>query len=353
MHLGNDLRFALRVLRRNPGLSVIGITTLAFGIGVNTAIFSVFDGILLRPLGYGDETRLVAIHEVVPKFSHLVPRLPVNAMHFLEWRKSVRAFERIAMVGEITPNLTGTGEPERISAARVSPSLFPMLGARTQLGRTFLEEEDQPGRDNVVVLSNGLWKRRFAGDPGIIGHTISLDGHPYEVVGVLSSTFHFPKLSQLYAMTLTAERPELWKPFAVRPDELEPLGDFNFACIARLQPSISLRRALEELNATQAQLARLAPEKIDLSAVLVPLRDQITGRSRTGLVLVMSAVALVLLIGCVNIANLLLARASSRKREMAIRSALGAGSWRLLGQLLVENLLLAGIGARSRRPATS
>ena len=344
MHLGTDLRFAWRVLQRNPGFSVIGILTLAFGIAVNTAIFSVFDGILLRPLGYGDESRLVTIHEVVPKFGQPAPRLPVNAMHFFEWRKSVRAFERIAMIGEITLNLTGAGEPERITAARVSASLFPMLGARTQLGRTFLDDEDQPGRDNVVVLSNGLWKRRFAGDPGVVGHTISLDGHPYEVVGVLSSSFHFPKLSQLYAMTITAERPELWKPFAVRPDELEPLGDFNFACIARLRPDIALRPALEELNATQGRLASLAPEKIDLSAALVPLHDQITGRSRTGLELVMSAVALVLLTGCVNIANLLLARASSRKREMAIRSALGAGSWRLLRQLLVENLLLAGIG---------
>ena len=344
MHLGSDLRYALRVLRRNPGFSFIGIATLALGIGVNTAIFSVFDGILLRPLGYGDENRLVAIHEVVPKFSHLAPRLPVNAMHFLEWRKSVRAFERISLIGELTLNLTGTGEPERITAARVSPNLFPMLGARTQLGRTFLEEEDQPGRDNVVVLSNGLWKRRFAADPNIVGRTIPLDGRPYEVIGVLASTFHFPKLSQLYAMTVTAERPELWKPFAVRADELEALGDFNFACIARLRSGVSLRRALEELNATQAHLASLVPEKMDLSALLVPLQDQITGRSRSGLELVMSAVALVLVIGCVNIANLLLARASSRRREIAIRSALGAGPWRLLRQLLAENLLLAGIG---------
>jgi putative ABC transport system permease protein len=169
-----------------------------------------------------------------------------------------------------------------------------------------------------------------------------LDGHPYEVVGVLSSSFHFPRLSQLYAMTIAAERPELWKPFAVRPDELESLGDFNFACIGRLRPGVSLRQALAELNAAQAHLASLAPEKIDLSAVLVPLQDQITGRSRSGLQLVMCAVALVLLIGCVNIANLLLARASSRKREIAIRSALGAGAWRLLRQLLAESLLLAG-----------
>ncbi len=344
MHAGSELRYALRMVRRNPGFSAIAIATLAFGIGANTAIFSIFDGILLRPLGYGDERRLVAIHEVVPKFSQIAPRIPVNAMHFLEWRKSVHAFQQAAMIGDLTLNLTGAGEPERLAAARVSASLFPMLGARTELGRTFLEEEDRPGRDNVVLLSNQLWKRRFASDPKIVGRKILLDGHPYEVIGVLSSSFHFPKLSQLYAMSIAADRPELWKPFAVKPDELEPLGDFNFACVARLRPGVSPQQALAELNAAQARLARLAPEKIELFAALVPLQDQITGRSRTGLELVLSAVGLVLLIGCVNIANLLLARATSRKRELAIRSALGAGAYRLLRQMLAESLLLAGIG---------
>lgn len=344
MNLGSDLRYGLRGIRRNPGFSLIAIATLAFGIGANTAIFSVFDGILIRPLGYGDETRLVAIHEAVPKFSRLAPRIPVNAMHFLEWRKSVRAFERIAMIGGITLNLTGSGEPERLAAARVSSGLFPMLGARTQLGRTFLEEEDQPGRDNVVVLSNGLWKRRFASDPNVIGRKIVLDGHPYEIIGVLSSSFHFPKLSQLYAMTVRAERPQLWKPFAVKPDELQAMGDFNYACIGRLRPGASLNQAVAELNAAQERLTSQAPEKVELLAALVPLQDQITSRSRSGLQLVLSAVGVVLLIGCVNIANLLLARATSRKRELAIRSAIGAGARHLLQQMLAESLLLAGIG---------
>jgi putative ABC transport system permease protein len=344
MSLGSDLRYAWRAMGRNPGFSAIAIATLALGIGANTAIFSVVDGILLRPVGYGDEGRLAAIHEVESELSRYAPRIPVNAMHFLEWRKSVHAFERMAMIGGMTLNLTGAGEPEKLAAARVSASLFPMLGAGTQLGRTFLEEEDQRGHDSVVVLSNELWRRRFGSDRNIIGRKIVLDGRPYEIIGVLAASFHFPKLSQLYAMTLAAERPELWKPFAVRADELEPLGDFNFACIGRLRPSVTLKQALAELNVAQGRLARQAPEKVELGAALVPLQDQITSRSHRGLELVLAAAGMVLLIGCVNIANLLLARATGRKRELAIRSALGASARRLLMQTLVESLLLAAIG---------
>ena len=195
-----------------------------------------------------------------------------------------------------------------------------------------------------MVLSDELWKRRFASDPNIVGRKILFDGHPYQVIGVLSSEFHFPNLSQLFAMTVAEERPELWKPFAVKPDELEDMGDFNYACIGRLRPGVSLERALAELNVVQAQIVSRMPEKVELLAALVPLQDQITNRSRTALELVLCAVGAVLLIGAVNIANLLLARATSRKREIAIRSALGAGSWRLLKQTLVESLLLAGIG---------
>jgi predicted permease len=339
-----DLHFAFRSMRRAPGFTLTVVATLALGIGANTAIFSVVNGILIKPLGYAAEDRLVTIHEVQPRISHVVPRLPVNALHFTEWRQSVQAFEQMAMIGEIALNLTGAGEPERLVAARVSPSLFPMLGARMQVGRAFLEEEDQPGRDDVVILTHSLWQRRFSSDPNIVGRKIALDGHPYEVTGVLSSDFHFPKLSQLYAMTVIAGQPEVWKPFAVKPSELDDMGDFNYACIARLRQGVSLKRALAELDAAQARLASRVPEKVEFQAALVPLQDQITGRSRNGLQLLLWAAAAVLLIGCANIANLMLARVTSRKRELAIRSAMGAGVRRLSRQILAESLLLAGIG---------
>jgi len=339
-----DLRFALRMLRKNLGFSAIAIATLALGIGANTAVFSVVDSVILRPLAYREADRLFVIHEVVPKFSHIAPLIPVNAMHFLEWRKSMQSFNQLALISGVTFNLTGSGEPERIPAARVTPSLFPMLGVQAQLGRTFLEAEDQPGRDRVVLLSDELWRRRFAADPGVVGRKIMLDGRPYEIAGVLPASFHFPKLNQLFAMTVAEERPQLWKPFGLRDDELQPIGDFNFSCIARLKPGISPARTLSELNVVQARIASQFPEKVELRAALVPLQDQVTGRSRTGLELMLAAVAAVLLIACVNIANLLLARATGRRREIAIRSALGAGSGRLVRQALAESLLLSGIG---------
>jgi len=339
-----DVRTAWRAILRNPGFSLVAIITLGLAIGANTAIFSVVDAILIRPLGYGDESRLFVIHEVVPKFSQFAPRVPVNAKHFLEWRKRASGFESLAMIGGLQLNLTGSGEPERLTAARVSPGLFRILGARTSLGRSFLEEEDQPGRDDVVLLSDNLWRRRFSSDPNILGRKILLDGRPYQVVGVLSASFHFPKLKQLYAMSIADGEPQLWKPFAVKPDELEDIGDFNYACIARLRPGVSPKQALAQLNAVQAELARAVPEKIELFAAMVPLHEQITSRSSRGLELMLFAVGTVLLIGCVNIANLLLGRVQSRKVELAIRAAMGAGMRQLIRQMLTESFLLAAIG---------
>jgi putative ABC transport system permease protein len=339
-----DLRYATRMMRKAPGFSVVAVLTLALGIGATTAIFSVVDTVVLQPLAYRNPKQLVVVHEVIPTLSNLTPFTPVNALHFREWRKVSRAFERMSLVGIVNVNLTGAGEPDRLLAGRVSSNLFATLGVEPQLGRSFLEEEDQPGRDRVVVLNDALWRRRFAADPAVIGRTIRLDGEPYEVVGVLPSDFSFPKLSELYDISVVAGQPQLWKPFAATAQELTPLGSFNFVCIGRLRPGVSPDQALVDLNAVQATLGTQLPDKTTLRAALVPLQDQITGRSRRGLELVVTAVSFVLLIGCVNIANLQLVRSAGRHREVAIRTAIGASRGRLVRQLLVESLALSTLG---------
>jgi predicted permease len=339
-----DFRFAARMLRKAPGFSAVAIATLALGIGANTAVFSLVDTAILRPLAYRDAGNLYNIHEVVPKFAYLAPLIPVNAVHFAEWRKSARSFEQMALVSGDVANLTGTGEPQRVNRARVSPALFRMLGVQAQVGRMLLDEEDAHGKDDVVVLSHEFWQSRFAGDPGIVGRTIKLNDRPYRVVGVLPASFHFPKLSQLYAMTIAEDRPDVWKPFALRDEEKDEMGDFNFVCIAKARPGVTAAQAEAELNGIQAGISARLPEKVELKAHVVPLQDQVTGRARGGLELMLAAVGAVLLIACVNIANLLLARATGRRRELAVRTALGAGAGRLIRQMLAESVLLAAIG---------
>ena len=340
----SDFRLAARTLRKTPGFTAVAIATLALAIGATTAVFSLVDAAILRPLAYRQSGRLYVVHETVPKFAYLAPLLPVNGMHYLEWRKRLHSFERMAIINEIKLDLTGSGEPETVSAGRVTPGLFHMLGVQPRLGRLLLDEEDHPGRDHEVLISDGLWRRRFGADPSLVGRAIQLNGAAYQVAGVLPPDFHFPKLNQLYALPVPADRPEIWKPFALRDDELEPVGDFNYVCIAALAPGVSPAQAESELNALQASIDRQAPEHMDLRAHMVGLQAQISGRARGGLELILAAVAAVLLIACVNIANLLLVRASGRRREFAVRSALGAGTARLVRQMLAESILIAGVG---------
>jgi predicted permease len=339
-----DFRYALRALGRNPGYAAIVILILAAGIGANTAMFSLVDGVLLRALPFHEPEQLYAIQESVPKFANIAPDFPVNAMHFQEWRKRWTAAEQISLIDARTFNLTSGGEPERVNAARISANLFPMLGVQPELGRGFLEEEDHPGRDQVVLLSDRIWRRRFHADPNVLGQKVILNDKPFEVVGVMPAGLKMPRLSQLQSMHIEDADPEIWKPLAVTDDELELMGDFNFGCIVRLKRGVSAARALDELNALEADLVRTLPEKMELLAKMSPLQQQMTGRSRSGLLLLLSAVGAVLLIVCVNIANLMLARATGRRREFAIRAAVGASTRRLLRQMLTESLVIAAIG---------
>ena len=341
--LVNDLRYALRSLLRTPGFTTAAVLTLAIGIGANTAIFSIVDHVILRPLTYEDPDRLYVVHETVPRFAHISPTLPVSANHFLEWQRSTDAFEEMALIGSASLNLTGAGEPEQLLAARASASLFPMFGIRPQLGRLFLPEEDAIGRDRVVVLDDALWRRRFGGDPGIVGRTITLSGNPFTVVGILPADFRFPKIADLFGMTIYDGRPQIWKPLAMTKEEATLAENFSLVCIVRVKDTSSPTAALDQLNRVQANVSKWFAGS-DLRALMTPLDEQITGRSKTGLQLLLAAVAAVLLIGCVNITNLLLTRSMQRRREIAVRSAIGASSARLLRQALAESAVLSAIG---------
>jgi putative ABC transport system permease protein len=341
----SDLRYALRTLGRNPGYAAIVILILAAGIGANTAMFSIVDGVLLRALPFYEPEQLYAVQESVPKFASLAPDFPVNAMHAFEWRKHWRAAEQVALIDSQTFNLTSGGEPEKVNAERVTGNLFPMLGVQPQLGRGFLAEEDQEGHDQVILLSDSLWRRRFHADPAVLRQKLLLNGKPYEVIGVMPAGLKLPRVSQLQSMHFNDADPDIWKPFAATKDDIgDVMGDFNFGCIVRMKKGVSASQALEELNAIQADIIRGFPEKIDLRGKLSPLQQQLTGRSRKGLLLLLAAVGAVLLIVCVNIANLMLARATGRRREFAIRAAVGASARRLLRQMLTESLVVAVLG---------
>src|SRR4030095_5124757 len=340
--LVQDVRYALRQLRRNPGFALAAVLTLALGIGTTTAVFSVVDAVVLRPLSYADSNRLVVIDEWTPS----VGSIPVKALHFQGWQRTARSFDQIALVGGLNVNVTDSSEPERLPAARVSSELFPLLGVRPQLGRVFLADEDVPGRDHVLVITNELWRRRYSADRQMVVRTISIDGVAHQVVGVLPASFHFPKLSHLYPLTIVQDRPQIWKPIALRPEELTLGGGFNFVSIGRLKAGVSARQAASELDAVQKDFSAQTPRALgpNLRSQVLPLKDRIVGRAKTGLELMLTTVGFVLFIGCVNITNFLLARPSSLRRELAVRSAIGASRWRLIRQMIVESLTLSAVG---------
>lgn len=338
--LCTDLRFCARSLSRAPGFALVAVLALSLGIGGVTAMFTLVNGVLLKPLAYRDPGRLVLVSEVVRELAHLAPALPVNARHFDAWKLRCAALEDAALLEARALNLTGAGEPERLDGAGATASLFDTLGARPALGRTFTADEEQAGKARVVVLSHGLWQRRFGGDRGILGRTVTLDGAAYEVIGVMPPEFRMPRPAAAKLVNLP-DRIDFYRPLVLDRSQIRLIGEFNYMVLARLRPGVSLPQARDQLNAIQADLARQGEEKVTLTAALEPLQDAVAGASRRPLWLLLGAVGAVLLVVCVNLANLLLVRGAARAREIAIRLALGAGRARLVWLALLESLLLA------------
>ncbi len=344
MSMRDELRYALRVFSKEPGFVLVVVLALAIGIGANTAIFSVVNGVLLRPLPYPQPERLVTAAEVVPRVSQLYPRLPANLNHFFQWRKRCSSLASLSALRALTLNLTGGEQPELLRAARVSANTFDLIGVRPQWGRTFREEEDPAGHDNVVILADSLWRRRFKADPAIVGGKIALDGRPYQVVGVLPAAFRFPASGYFRRASLDQET-EVFKPLGYRPEDVENgVGDFNYEVIGRLRPGVPAARALTELNLVQSNISSTLSENLDLRGSILPLQEEMVGQVRSGLLVLMAAVGAVLVVLCVNLANLSLARAAGRARDTAIRAALGASRGRLVRQMLGESLILALAG---------
>ncbi|HYV18801.1 MAG TPA: ABC transporter permease [Verrucomicrobiae bacterium] len=325
-----DLRSAVRSLLRAPGFTALAVATLALGIGANSAIFTVVNALLVRPLPYGEAERLVQIWEVRPR----IDRSSVSPGEFLDWQARSDVFERLAAIDYRNANLTGAGEPEAVPMSRVSADWFPLLGIRPALGRPFAAEEDAPGRDGVVILSDEFWQRRFGGAASAVGSTVLLDGVPKTVIGVMAPGDRLPQMSALL------------EPVAFDAQQRVERGHHYLEVLGRLKPGVDLARARAGMSALAASLARdrgINPESEGVS--LVPLQEQLYGEGRPLLLLLLGAVGLVLLIACGNVAGLMVARAAERERELAIRAALGATRRRLAWQRMAESLLLGVAGA--------
>jgi len=339
-NLLQDLRYGARAIRKTPGFALAAILVLALGIGANTAIFSVVNAVLLRPLPFKDPGRLMQIWHVPPQSSFPgLTRFSVSPANYLDWQAENHVFQQMSIYGFGTFNLTGHGEPQSLIARRVSHEFFSVLQAEPMLGRTFNPEEDQPGHNYVVVLNESLWRSQFNADPGIVGQKITLDGAAYTVIGVMPSKYQFPITSD------PADAPKLWTPLAMTAQQRTVRGNHNMGVIGRLRPGVELKQAQAEMDTISRRLEQQYPaDDRGWGAAVVPLSEDLVGDVRPALLVLLGAVAFVLLIACANVANLVLARTVSRQKEIAIRSALGATQARVLRQVISETVLLSLCG---------
>jgi predicted permease len=329
-----NLKFALRLLRKSPGFALVAILIMALGIGANTAIFSVVHAVLLEPLPFRDADSLVQIWHTPPQKSFPgMTRFAVSPANFLDWQKQNHVFDRMAIYGGAGYDLTGAGKPEAIRASTVSPDFFSVLGVEPLHGRVFLPEENNPGQNHEVILSYKFWQTHYASDPNAVGKSINLDGEPHTIIGVMGPKMVKPGFAQL------------WVPLALTPKDASVRSNHNLLSIARLKSGVTLSQAQTEMNTISQRLEESYPEDDKgWGASIKSMRDETVGSVRPALLMMLGAVAFVLLIACANVANLILARTFARRKEIAIRTAMGATRTRIVQQLLGESLIISLCG---------
>lgn len=333
--LVQDIRYALRQLRKSPGFTAIVVLTLALGIGANTAIFSVVNGVLLNPLPFHNAGRIVSMFEATPNF----PNGSISYPNFLDWQRDNRSFEAMAAFRSTDGSITGVGQPENVRAQRISATFFPILGVNPILGRNFTPEEDQRGAGPTALISEGLWKRKFGSDRNVIGKRLIVAGQARTIIGVIPASFRLDIFNFKTA--------DVYEPLGEETDPLFFLRDSYWGMdgLGLLKPGVTIAQAQEDMKRVNAGLAATYPD-VDgnIKTNIIPLKDEIVGDMRPALLVLLGAVGFVLLIACVNVANLLLARSTARQREFSVRAALGAGQLRILRQLLTESILLSAVG---------